>query len=118
MEDFSRPNALRVKPSRAHPSSTGHRGNYFSRNLVRLERYKGWGPDGRLCWPRQFVGDVVAIDVDNGTFEVVADGFGRPGAVKFDHQGRMHVLDPLNGEIVHLWILRAYNYRSFDERTG
>jgi sugar lactone lactonase YvrE len=61
-----------------------------------------WGPDGRLYGPRQFVGDVVAIDVDNGTFEVVADGFGGPGAVKFDHQGRLHVLDPFNGEIVRV----------------
>ena len=61
-----------------------------------------WGPDGHLYGPRQFVGDVVRVDVDQGTFEVVASGFGGPGAVKFDHQGRLHVLDPLRGEIVRV----------------
>jgi len=59
-----------------------------------------WGPDGHLYGPRQFVGDVVRVDVDNGTFEVVASGFGGPGAVKFDHQGRLYVLDAPPGEIV------------------
>ena len=61
-----------------------------------------WGPDGRLYGPRQFAGDVVRVDVDRGTFEVVASGFGGPGAVKFDHQERLHVLDALRGEIVRV----------------
>lgn len=61
-----------------------------------------WGPDGRLYGPRQFVGDVVRVDVDLGTFEVVGSGFAGPGAVKFDHQGRLHVLDSVRGEIVRL----------------
>jgi sugar lactone lactonase YvrE len=61
-----------------------------------------WGPDGRLYGPRQFVGDVVRVDVDSGTFEVVASGFGGPGAVKFDHQGQLHVLDAVRGEIVRV----------------
>lgn len=59
-----------------------------------------WGPDGRLYGPRQFVGDVVRVDVDGGTFEVVASVFEGPGAVKFDSQGRLHVLDAVRGEIV------------------
>ena len=61
-----------------------------------------WGPDGHLYGPRQFVGDVVRVDVDSGTFEVIASGFGGPGAVKFDHQERLHVLDALRGEIVRV----------------
>ena len=61
-----------------------------------------WGPDGHLYGPRQFEGDVVRVDVDRGTFEVVASGFGGPGAVKFDHQERLHVLDALRGEIVRV----------------
>jgi sugar lactone lactonase YvrE len=61
-----------------------------------------WGPDGRLYGPRVFVGDVVRVDVDMGTFEVVADGLGIPVAVKFDHEGGLHVLDSLDGEIVRV----------------
>jgi len=61
-----------------------------------------WGPDGHLYGPRQFVGDVVRVDVDGGTFEVVASGFGGPGAVKFDHQGRLYVLDAVRGEIARV----------------
>jgi sugar lactone lactonase YvrE len=61
-----------------------------------------WGPDGRLYGPRVFVGDVVRVDVDMGTFEVVADGFGIPVAVKFDHEGGLHVIDSLDGEIVRV----------------
>jgi sugar lactone lactonase YvrE len=66
-----------------------------------------WGPDGRLYGPRPFVDDVVRVDVDRGTFEVVANGFGGPSAVKFDHQDRLHVLDSLRGEVVR-----------FDPNTG
>lgn len=60
-----------------------------------------WGPDDHLYGPRQFAGDVVRVDVDAdpATFEVVADGFDGPGAVKFDRKGRLHVLDALRGEI-------------------
>jgi sugar lactone lactonase YvrE len=69
-----------------------------------------WGPDGRLYGPRLFVDDVVRVDVDRGTFEVVASGFGGPTAVKFDHQERLHVLDSLRGEVVRF-------DRSFDQRS-
>ena len=34
--------------------------------------------------------------------ETVADGFGVPAAVKFDSQGRLHVLDALRGEVIRL----------------
>jgi sugar lactone lactonase YvrE len=61
-----------------------------------------WGPDGRLYGARWFNGEVVRIDVDTGADETVATGFGTPAAVKFDSQGRLHVLDTLRGQVVRL----------------
>jgi sugar lactone lactonase YvrE len=61
-----------------------------------------WGADGRLYGPRWFNGEVVKVDVDSGEWQTVADGFGVPAAVKFDSEGRLHVLDSLAGEIVRL----------------
>ncbi len=61
-----------------------------------------FGPDGYLYGPRWFRGEVVRVDVDTGVVESVADGFGTPAAVKFDSQGRLHVLDTLAGEIVRI----------------
>ena len=62
-----------------------------------------WGSaDGRLYGPRWFRGEVARVDVDSGELETVADGFGVPAAVKFDSQGRLHVLDSLRGEVIRL----------------
>lgn len=61
-----------------------------------------WGPDDRLYGPRWFDGSVVRVEVDSGAFETVAEDFGVPAAVKFDSQGRLHVLDSLRGEIVRV----------------
>ncbi len=61
-----------------------------------------WGPDGYLYGPRWFIGDVVKVDVDTGDFETVVAGFGGPAAVKFDSQGRLHVLDTVYGEVVRV----------------
>jgi sugar lactone lactonase YvrE len=61
-----------------------------------------WGPDGFLYGPRWFQGEVVRVDVETGDFQTVADGFGVPAAVKFDSEGRLHVLDNLRGEIVRV----------------
>lgn len=61
-----------------------------------------FGPDGLLYGPRWFAGTVVRVDVDAGTFEDVASGFGTPAAVKFDSQGRLHVLDTLAAEVVRI----------------
>ncbi|MDX1382576.1 MAG: hypothetical protein R3190_02975 [Thermoanaerobaculia bacterium] len=58
-----------------------------------------WGPDDRLYGPRWFQGEVVKVDVDSGSWETVADGFGVPAAVKFDSRQRLHVLDSLAGEV-------------------
>ena len=61
-----------------------------------------WGPDGFLYGPRWFHGEVVRVDVETGQFYTVADGFGVPAAVKFDSQGRLHVLDTLAGEVIQV----------------
>ena len=61
-----------------------------------------WGPDGFLYGPVTTGDQVVRMRVD-GDFqmETVADGFGAPGAVKFDSQGRLHVVDSV-GEVVRV----------------
>ena len=59
-----------------------------------------WGPDDRLYGPRMSSNEVVRVDVDSGTVETVASGFQRAVAVKFDSQGRLHVLDTGAGEVV------------------
>ncbi|MEM6701697.1 MAG: hypothetical protein AAF690_03275 [Acidobacteriota bacterium] len=61
-----------------------------------------WGPDDKLYGPRWFRGEVVRVDVDSGEMETVADGFQVPAALKFDSQGRLHVLDSLAGEILRV----------------
>jgi sugar lactone lactonase YvrE len=61
-----------------------------------------WGPDGYLYGPRWFQGEVVRVDVDSGEFETVVDGIGAPAAVKFDSQGRLHVLDAQSGRVLRV----------------
>jgi len=61
-----------------------------------------WGPDGFLYGPRWFHGEVVRVNVESGEFHTVVDGFKVPAAVKFDSQGRLHVLDTLAGEVVQV----------------
>jgi sugar lactone lactonase YvrE len=61
-----------------------------------------WGPDDKLYGPRWFQGKVARVDVASGGVETVAEGFGVPAAVKFDSQGRLHVLDSLRGEVVRV----------------
>jgi sugar lactone lactonase YvrE len=58
-----------------------------------------WGPDGFLYGPIMTKGEVVRVDVDTGAVTTVADGFGYPGVVKFDSQGRLYVGDDMRGEI-------------------
>jgi len=58
-----------------------------------------WGPDGRLYGPRWFEGSVVSIDVDSGEMRDEVSGLDVPAAVKFDSQGRLHVLDTGAGKV-------------------
>ncbi len=61
-----------------------------------------WGPDDRLYGPRWFNGEVVSFDVDTGERRVEATGFQTPAAIKFDSQGRLHVLDTGTGELIRM----------------
>lgn len=58
--------------------------------------------DGWLYGPRWFSGDIVRIDPDGRSFEVVADGFTIPGAVKIGPDGGLFVSDYGNGEVVRV----------------
>ncbi|MEL6858868.1 MAG: hypothetical protein AAFO74_10810 [Pseudomonadota bacterium] len=61
-----------------------------------------WGPDDRLYGPRWFNGEVVSFDVDTGERRVEATGFQTPAAIKFDSQGRLHVLDTGTGDLIRV----------------
>ena len=50
-------------------------------------------------WDR---GQVVRVDPESGETVVLADGFGKPGAVRFDSADQLYVLDDESGE---LWAL-------------
>ena len=52
-----------------------------------------WGPDGWLYGPLWNKGQVARVNVDTGEIKVVAEGLVVPAAVKFDAQGRLHVLE-------------------------
>lgn len=62
-----------------------------------------FGPDGLLYGPIFTEGRVVRINVDIDPFamETVADDFFVPSAVKFDSQGRLHVLD-FTGQVIRV----------------
>ena len=61
-----------------------------------------FGPDGRLCGPLWFRAQVVCIDVDKGTTEVVADGFKTPAAANFDPKGELFAIDNATGEVFQI----------------
>lgn len=61
-----------------------------------------FGSDGRLCGPLWFRHQVVCIDVDRGTTEVVADGFETPAAANFDPTGELHAIDNATGGIYRI----------------
>ena len=52
-----------------------------------------WGPDNRLYGPRWFNQEVVSFDVDTNSMKTEVSGFNTPAAVKFDKNGKLHVLD-------------------------
>lgn len=58
-----------------------------------------WGRDGFLYAPVWSKGQVVRIDVNSGETVVVADGFGKPAAVKFDSRGYLHCVDYQTGKV-------------------
>lgn len=61
-----------------------------------------FGPDGLLYAPQPWLGRIVAIDVDNASLTVVAEGLAAPAAVDFDSQGNLYAAMNLTGEIVRM----------------
>ncbi len=61
-----------------------------------------FGPDGMIYAPSWGRGQVVRVDPESGATTVLADGFGKPGAVRFDADDQLYVLDDERGE---LWAL-------------
>lgn len=61
-----------------------------------------FGPDGMIYAPSWDRGQVVRVDPDSGATTVLAEGFGKPGAVRFDAADQLYVLDDQSGE---LWAL-------------
>ncbi len=61
-----------------------------------------FGLDGRLCGPLWFRAQVVCLDVDRGTMEVVADGFTTPAAANFDPKGELFAIDNATGEVFQI----------------
>ncbi len=61
-----------------------------------------FGPDGLLYAPYIAKGQIVSVDVEQGTTTVIAEGFQVPATVKFDSQGRMYSGDVPTGEIFRI----------------
>lgn len=61
-----------------------------------------FGPDGLLYAPSWERGQVVRIDPDTGETTVLAEGFTKPGAVRFDASDQLYVLDDATGELFAL----------------
>ena len=61
-----------------------------------------FGPDGMIYAPSWDRGQVVRVDPESGATVVLADGFHKPGAVRFDADNQLYVLDDETGE---LWAL-------------
>lgn len=57
-----------------------------------------FGPDGRLYGPLFALGQIISMNVDDGTYTIVADGFVNPASAKFDPDGLLTVLDQ-TGEV-------------------
>ena len=61
-----------------------------------------FGPDGMIYGPSWDRGQVVRIHPETGDTAILAEGFEKPGAVRFDLQDRLFVLDDRTGEIFML----------------
>jgi sugar lactone lactonase YvrE len=60
------------------------------------------GPDGKLYGPLWFKGQVVKVDPDTGSVEVVATGLKTPASVKFDANDNLYVIDTATGELIRI----------------
>ena len=58
-----------------------------------------FGPDGKLYGPLWFKKQIVRVDVDSGTLDVVAKGFATPAAVNFNSKGELYAVDTEAGHV-------------------
>lgn len=58
-----------------------------------------FGTDGMIYAPSWDRGQVVRVDPETGATEVLVDGLQHPGAVRFDAQEHLYVLDDATGEL-------------------
>ena len=58
-----------------------------------------FGPDGMIYGPSWDRGQVVRIHPETGATAILAEGFEKPGAVRFDKKDRLFVLDDRTGEL-------------------
>lgn len=58
-----------------------------------------FGRDGRLYGPYWQSGKLVAIDIDGGAIEIVAEGLKTPSAISLDSQGQLVAVDYNSGEV-------------------
>lgn len=62
-----------------------------------------FGTDDKLYGPLLRKGQIVRVDVDTGSIEVVAEGFAMPTAVNFDaRHEHLYVVDAVRGELVRV----------------
>ena len=61
-----------------------------------------FGVDGMIYAPTWKDGQVVRIDPESGVSTMLVDGLQKPGAVRFDAQERLYVLDDATGEMFAL----------------
>ena len=61
-----------------------------------------WGPDGRLYGPRWFNHEIVSFNVNDNSMRTEVSGLNTTAAVKFDQQGRLHVLDTSTGAVLRV----------------
>lgn len=61
-----------------------------------------FGPDGMIYGPSSGRGQVIRIHPETGQTSILAEGFGMPGAVRFDSQDHLFVLDDKTGEVFAL----------------
>ncbi len=61
-----------------------------------------FGADGMIYGPSWLNGTVLRIDPESGEHQIIARGFTKPGAVRFDSQEQLYVLDDAPGELFHV----------------
>jgi len=90
--DFMGDTLYELDPELAEPP------RLIAENLGWLNAFD-FGPDGFLYGPLIQKGMVARIDVDSGSVTPVAGGFDFPVAVKFDPQGRLHLIEATSGKV-------------------